>query len=145
MSRKKELDFEINLLPIISLLAVLICFLLLSAVWVQFGSQNLKFAYGKSSPSKNASVIQTQIDKGNNIYLSVTNSKDRVLYKRTIRSINKNPNYKRLDRVIKFANKKKNLNAAIISPSEGTKYEDIIKIMDLLKASSITDVGIGTI
>jgi len=43
---KKSLDNEINLIAFISLLSVLICSLLLTAVWIQIGSLNIKQAVG---------------------------------------------------------------------------------------------------
>ena len=145
MSLKKEVDFEVNLLPIISLLEVLICFLLLSTVWVQFGAQNLEYAYGKSSSKSKSSTVQTQIDKANNIHFYITSSNNRVLFKSKIKSKNNKPNYRRLNKIIAAKNRKKRIKTAIISPSSNTSYQDIIKVMDILKASSITDVGIGTI
>ena len=43
---RKSLDFEINLTPFIDLFSVLICFLLLTAVWIQIGSMDVKQAVG---------------------------------------------------------------------------------------------------
>lgn len=145
MREKKELDFEVNLLPIISLLAVLICFLLLTAVWVQYGSQNLNFAYGKTALKKTSSVISAQLDSSNNIFFYISGKNNKVIYKKTIKSKNTKINFKYLNRTLKKITKKRSYKTAVISPSGNTSYQDIIKIMDMLKASSITDVGIGTI
>lgn len=46
---KKHLDFEINLIPCIDLLSVCICFLLLTAVWLNIGSMNVKQAIGQTT------------------------------------------------------------------------------------------------
>ena len=46
---KKHLDFELNLIPCIDLLSVCICFLLLTAVWLQVGSLSVKQAIGGQS------------------------------------------------------------------------------------------------
>ncbi len=43
---KKNLDFEVNLIPFIDLLSVSICFLLITAVWLNVGSMNVKQAVG---------------------------------------------------------------------------------------------------
>ena len=43
---KKVLDFEVNLIPFIDLLSVSICFLLITAVWMNVGSMNVKQAVG---------------------------------------------------------------------------------------------------
>ena len=46
MKHKKHLDFELNLIPFIDLLSTCICFLLITAVWMQIGSLNVKQAVG---------------------------------------------------------------------------------------------------
>ena len=43
---KKELDSELNLISFVSLLSVLICSLLLTAIWVHIGSMDVKQAVG---------------------------------------------------------------------------------------------------
>lgn len=45
-SGKRSLNPDINLVPFIDLLSVCICFLLISAVWLQVGSIQVKQAYG---------------------------------------------------------------------------------------------------
>ena len=52
--RKKELDSELNLISFVSLLSVLICSLLLTAIWIHIGSMNVKQAVGgqAADPSK---------------------------------------------------------------------------------------------
>ena len=49
---KKHLDFEINLIPFIDLLSACICFLLLTAVWVQVGTLDVKQAVGGQPASE---------------------------------------------------------------------------------------------
>ncbi len=44
--RKKGLNPEVNLVPFIDLLSVCICFLLVSAVWLQIGTVQIKQALG---------------------------------------------------------------------------------------------------
>jgi biopolymer transport protein ExbD len=52
MKKNKHLDFEINLIPCIDLLSVCICFLLLTAVWLNVGSMNVKQAVGGQSAAE---------------------------------------------------------------------------------------------
>ena len=49
---KKHLDFELNLVPFIDLLSVCICFLLITAVWLNVGSLNVKQAVGGQSAAE---------------------------------------------------------------------------------------------
>lgn len=48
-SGRKTLNAEVNLVPFIDLLSVCICFLLMTAVWVQIGSLDVKQTFGQSS------------------------------------------------------------------------------------------------
>src|SRR5690349_16878240 len=43
---RRSLDAEINLVPFIDLLSVCICFLLMTAVWVQIGALQVKQSHG---------------------------------------------------------------------------------------------------
>ena len=44
--KRKNLNPEVNLVPFIDLLSVCICFLLVSAVWLQLGSLQIKQSLG---------------------------------------------------------------------------------------------------
>jgi len=46
--RKRSLDAELNLVPFIDLLSMCICFLLMTAVWVQTGGIDVKQSHGTS-------------------------------------------------------------------------------------------------
>jgi biopolymer transport protein TolR len=52
--KKKHLDFEVNLIPFIDLLSTCICFLLLTAVWLNVGVLNVKQAVGGQPASETA-------------------------------------------------------------------------------------------
>ncbi len=41
--RRRSLDGEINLVPFIDLLSMCICFLLMTAIWIELGSIELHF------------------------------------------------------------------------------------------------------
>ncbi len=69
--KNKHLDFEINLIPCIDLLSVCICFLLLTAVWLQVGSLNVKQAIGGQSSAeteKKSQLWVTMLDKGELVF-----------------------------------------------------------------------------
>ena len=66
---KKNLNVELNLLPVFDILSVCICFLLMTVVWVEVRALETKQAVGGQSASetvKEASVWMT-IDESNNI------------------------------------------------------------------------------
>ena len=65
--KKKSLDTSINLTPCIDLFAVMICFLIMTAVWTQIGRLQVAQAGGPSDPSE-----QTEENKTVPVTLLVT-------------------------------------------------------------------------
>src|SRR3954471_3297355 len=53
--RRRGLDAEINLVPFIDLLSMCICFLLMTAVWIQLGALEVKQSQGTEADSATAS------------------------------------------------------------------------------------------
>src|ERR1700722_11140438 len=58
--RRKSLDAEINLVPFIDLLSMCICFLLMTAVWMEIGALNVKQLVGTEASS--GSTASSEID-----------------------------------------------------------------------------------
>jgi|SRR5665213_2963232 len=50
--RRKSLDAELNLVPFIDLLSMCICFLLMTAVWMEIGGVNVKQLVGTDAPAQ---------------------------------------------------------------------------------------------
>lgn len=48
--RRRSLDAEINLVPFIDLLSMCICFLLMTAIWIEVGTIEMKQMLGTSAP-----------------------------------------------------------------------------------------------
>ena len=49
---KKDLNFELNLMPVFDILAVCICFLLMTVVWVEVKAVETKQVSAKAAPPK---------------------------------------------------------------------------------------------
>ena len=79
-SSKKELNFELNLLPIFDVLSVCICFLLMTVVWVQVGSVDTTQAVGGQSQSETKKVptVWITFDEKGSLHFSFKNSKVRT-------------------------------------------------------------------
>ena len=58
---KRGLNPEVNLVPFIDLLSVCICFLLVSAVWLQVGSVQVKQALGTVAPENPPEVMDLTV------------------------------------------------------------------------------------
>jgi Biopolymer transport protein len=145
---KKHLDFEVNLIPFIDLLSVSICFLLITAVWLNVGSMDVKQAVGgqaQEDTKKSPLVWIRMTDKGD-LDLEVQQSSlvPAGLKKFRVAQINQLPNWEGLEKALSNLKQvEPSLNTGLIQPTASTSYEDIIDVMDRLKKNGMTDLGVS--
>ena len=157
LRQKKELDFDLNIISFIGLLAVCICFLLLTAIFIHITSLDIK-----QSMSRQGSVIVTQdqditvwveMKKEGQVILQLQNPPshiDKALHSRHILGLNKDGvlqlNYKDILEHLKvLVGKIPKLSTGVIIPYPEAKYEDIISLMDQLKEVGIHFLGLSPI
>jgi len=144
MNNSKDINFEINLLPVISLLAVLICFLLLTTAWIHIGSIDVQQAIGAQAAQKKENppaLWATMNAQGLYITLKYANKVSSSLRTKSLkgrRVWNKLEHY--LARVKK---QQPNMKTALISPNKKTAYKDMIKLMDKMRQHKFTEIGIN--
>ena len=144
---KKNLDFDINILPILDILSVLICFLLLTAVWVQIGTLDTKQAVGDNSSvsaGKNPPSLWVTLNENGTVLLQLRDVGTTKNLDSTISRTKQGVNW------TAFAGKVKELKAkwpdlktSVIQPQANTDYGDVIKAMDQLKQNAFEGVGIS--
>jgi len=143
--KMEEENFEINLFPIISLLAVLISFLLLTTAWVQIKSLDISQATGaKSTLSSDETEVSLELiwdqRQGIEVYVKNAPRTARGTYvSRT--SIDKSIEVK-LQKIIK---RFPEIKMALLVPNTGTSYQAIIGVIDALKKNKMNHVGITPI
>ena len=59
--RRKSLDAELNLVPFIDLLSMCICFLLMTAVWMEVGGVNVKQLVGTEAPASASNTYELDV------------------------------------------------------------------------------------
>lgn len=59
--RRRNLDAEINLVPFIDLLSMCICFLLMTAIWIEIGSIQVKQMLGTNAPAMTTEAIDLEV------------------------------------------------------------------------------------
>jgi len=142
---KKELNFEINILPVLDILSVLICFLLLTAVWIQLGTLDVKQAVGDNSTSgsKNPpSIWATITDKG--VQISLRDVQTKMTHEYTISNTREGINWDQLTAQLQnLKSQIPDLKTGVILPQAHSNYGDVVRMMDQLKKNSITDIGIS--
>lgn len=144
--KKKGLDFEVNLIPFIDLLSTCICFLLLTAVWVNIASLNVKQAVGGQAASDTAKkpTMWVAMSQGGDLTLDIRDSKLAGKAKFSIRGLKGKPDLDQLSAAVTQAKAKEPLlTTALIQPSAGSMYEDIIDVMDQFKKSGMNDLGVS--
>lgn len=142
---KKDLNFEINILPILDILSVLICFLLLTAVWIQVSTLDVKQAVGDNSASgaKNPPSIWTTVSP-QSVQISLRDVKVPMEREFTINNISSGIDWSSLSQKIEAVKAKlPDLKTGVILPQAHTNYGDVVKLMDQFKKNSITDLGIS--
>lgn len=141
-SGKKELNFELNLLPIFDVLSVCICFLLMTVVWIQVGSVDTSQAVGGQSQeeTKKPPTVWVTFDDKANLSFSFKNMNSKIK-DFSLKSSQGKINYNRVQAQIKGLDK--GLEIALLMPAANTSYDSIIQVMDIFKQAGIKDVGIS--
>ncbi len=148
---KKELNFELNILPVLDILSVLICFLLLTAVWLQLGSIDTKQAIGDNSTAgqRNPPALWVVLTKEGNVQLSLrdipqTNNLQTKNLEDTITKTATGVNWAALEAKIQaFRAQVPELKTSIVRPEARASYGDVIRIMDQLKKNQFDGVGLS--
>lgn len=142
LTNKRELNFELNLLPVIAVLAVCICFLLSTAVWIMIGSVELKQASGS---------VGTLTDRTPLVVVSLSDSKIEVQLKNTMSNhlVSWNADSAAQGKLVQdiksLKQSTKDLNAAIVLSSKTVPYQKIVSTLELLKSQGFTQVGLSSL
>lgn len=145
--RKKHLDFELNLVPFIDLLSVCICFLLITAVWLNIGSLNVKQAVGGQSAAETEKkpLISVMLSDRGDLTLDVK-SGGHLPAKMLKMTVPNEAGHFNLEALAKLLEQMKgiepSLRTALIHPKAQTAYEDIIDVMDQFKKAGLADLGV---
>jgi biopolymer transport protein ExbD len=142
---KKNLNVELNLLPIFDVLSVCICFLLMTVVWVEIRQLETKQSFGGQSAAetKKESSLWMSIDENSNlsvIYRPASGSERKT----TIPSKRGQIDFEVARAVMEKAFSQ-NYSVSHILPARTTKYDQVIKLMDISKQAGIKNIGLSPI
>jgi biopolymer transport protein TolR len=142
------MNFELDLLPVISMMSVCICFLLLTAVWTQIGSVDIEQGLGQelSKPTAEASASLWVTMKKNTIEFSLKDSPGTAsqLAERKFNVNGTAINWNEVDsQAASLKQALPTLKTALIMPDSNVSYGDVIRMMDRLKIRNISEIGIA--
>lgn len=143
---RKSMNFDLNLVPFIDVLSTCICFLLMTAVFMQLGTVNVRQAMGDGAAAtkKEEPSVWLKLNQGGNIEVNVKNVKASKVSNFTINGGSGGPDFARFEQSLTVVKQTyPTLNIALIMPSAQSRYADMIKLMDVVKKGSITQVGIA--
>jgi Biopolymer transport protein len=143
---KDGLNFEINILPILDILSVLICFLLLTAVWVQLGSLDTKQAIGDNSTAgaKNPPSLWVTLDTKGGILLSLRDVPKGTALEHSILATKAGVNWDLLESKLQALRSQfPDLKTGVVRPEARSSYGNVIKVMDKLKQFQFDGVGLS--
>lgn len=147
-SGRKHLDFEINLIPFIDLLSACICFLLLTAVWVQVGSMDVKQAVGGQPASETVKkpTLWVNMAADGELGLSVQDSEKvpAKLRKLSVKAVEGKIDLVQLEAVVEeLKTLEPELRTALLQPTAQSVYEDMVAVMDQFKKQGLIDLGVS--
>ena len=143
-SGKRTLVTDVNLIPFIDLLSVCICFLLITAVWVQLGVLEIKQSQGTSAAVERGGFeIGLALLDSRSVQLELRQN-GRVLKKQKVTETTLPDLQTAIGQTIqKFRSLAKNqVTAALLTPNQAVDYGHLVAVMDTLRRNEITNLGV---
>ncbi len=138
----RSLDAEIILVPFIDLLSMCICFLLITAVWIQIGSVEIKQSHGTeaSAAAETKPELVLAFPAAGKIALTVKQN-GRVTKKHEFKSSDFTGALGLLDQGLTTMGLT-SAGSGFITPSTHLNYGDLVRVMDVLRKKKITNLGV---
>jgi biopolymer transport protein TolR len=147
--QKKPLEADLNLTSFIDLLSTCVCFLLITAVWIQIGAIEIKQSHGtEGSAAEKESVDMEVVFKNKNNLLVHLKKGRKVIQKLSIVASNEMDifdNFKTkliddVNRVLKEKGLK--VSSTTITPHKDVIYGEMIRVMSILRSQEFLNIGI---
>jgi biopolymer transport protein TolR len=147
--RRKNLDAEINLVPFIDLLSMCICFLLMTAIWVEIGSIQIKQVLGTAGPAVTNEAVDLQVRFQANKDLEVQLEKGgKVVQKFLIDGETQDQKMQRFGQymgqlmgAVMSEGTVPNITARVV-PATGASYADLVTVLDLIKGFGVSNLAV---
>jgi len=143
--RHKKMNFDLNLVPFIDVLSTCICFLLVTAVFINLGSLHVSQAVGsEKSQEKPKGTVTASLGGGGQIRFEVKDVKGLRNNTITINGERGRINFTRTEDWIKsFSSRYSDVKIVMIMPNPHSKYDDLIQLMAQFKQSQMDQIGIA--
>ncbi len=147
---KRELDFELNLTSFIDLLSTCTCFLLITAVWIQIGTVEIKQSLGTEAASEPKDTVDLDLVFKSPMELALNLKKNG----KQLKTYNlKTSNHQELnDKLAQLVvsegmgatGSKLNIGVATVTPRSTVNYGELVSTLDVLRKNKIVNIGVLT-
>ncbi len=153
-SRKRSLDADINLVPFIDLLSMCICFLLMTAVWIQVGSLQVKQSHGtEAAPTtKDSLEMSVRMTSADSAEVTLKKSTGAVQKKVAVTGANEAEFHSRLSDAVTAMIKAPDSAAgiaqtltvasAMVRTHAEVPYSEMVAVLDVLRKNQIVNIGV---
>lgn len=148
---RRSLNSELNLVSFVDLLSVCICFLLMTAVWLQVGALQVKQSFGTEGEDKPGYDLNVAFVGPTEVTVEIR-SKGHVVQKASIKGESKDAFTealgKNLDETITKLKGSQEIQvsdlivAAMITPAPSVNYGNLVAVMDSLRKRQIINIGV---
>lgn len=145
--RRKSLDAEINLVPFIDLLSMCICFLLMTAVWTQLSSVQVKQANGTEGAADTKQTFDLDVKFVSSAKMTLTLKHSGKTLK-TVEASGTEPAIAltALDSQLKSLKAGfkpgQEISAVMLTPKEGVDYGTLVSVMDVFRKNKLVNLGV---
>lgn len=146
---KRNMNFELNLIPFIDVLSTCICFLLVTAVFINLGSFHVNQAVGTAkdqTKSEKTGTVSVSFGDRGDVRFEVKDVKglSRSQALTTISGTQGTVNFERTAEWIRaFASQHGEVKTVLLMPNPKSKYDDLIQMMAQFKGNSMDQIGIA--
>lgn len=147
LGQKKEMNADLNLTPFIDLLSTCVCFLLITAVWIEIGTIEIKQSHGSDAKESTSKSFDLDIvyGKDSSVFVSLKNA-GRIKKKFKFQEKDLQTNLASFSQTLssKLENYLKGspIASATITPRSSISYSDLIATMDVLRDNNIVNIGV---
>lgn len=148
LGSKKELNAELNLTPFIDLLSTCVCFLLITAVWIEIGTVEIKQSHGTDAAASKKISFDLDLVYSNptELRLNLKRNGRRVKAFKVKgadeKALQSSLNETIKNKVLKFRNKAIDIATATITPRSTVQYGQLVETLDTLRSNEIINIGV---
>lgn len=144
--RRRDLNMDLNLTSFIDLLSTIVCFLLISAVWIQVASLDIKQTHGTDAAASKKDSFEISMDYTRPDRMTVILKKNnRRIGRKRIKAKDHDEMMDKAKAIVASwvnGKKKRKIDSAFVKPIRGIEYGQMIQALDVLRSNNIKNIGV---